>query len=137
MRDSYWAPTKNQVLLALVSEPPAQTGWQAAGALLSCALIFAVDVLSPGIVVGLLYSLVLVGVSRLGHTLWLVIICALGTLLHVVAGFLELAEDELHEILGNRGLAIIVLWVIGGWIAYNVTALRARKPISRTSVTIC
>jgi hypothetical protein len=143
MRDAHWTKAKDQVLLPTMlaaGSGARRRGWGKALALASCGLIFLADVLTPAsVIVGLLYSLVVVGAARVGHTLWLIVMCTVGTLFHAAATIIDLAEeemDEVGEILANRGLAVLVLWSLAALISYNAGALRARKSTSWTSVTI-
>jgi hypothetical protein len=139
MRHVYWAKSQSQHLLptALTMPPstPRPADWRLGAAVLACAVIFAIDVAIPGVVVGLLYCLVLVGLARARRIGWLAVVCGLGTLLHAVAGIYDLPAAELPVIIANRSLAILVLWVVGGWIAFNLAGLGARAPIYWRAVT--
>src|SRR5271155_2956669 len=85
MHHAYWAKSQSQTLLPTALEAPAAPRrWRLGAAIASCAVIFLIDLALPGVVVGLLYSLVVVGLSRAGHGSWLAAVCALGTLLHAV-----------------------------------------------------
>jgi hypothetical protein len=70
---------------------------------------------------------VLVAVARARRIPWLVVVCGLGTVLHIIAGFFDQPVAGLHIILANRGLAVLMLWAIGGWIGFNIAALRSAK----------
>jgi len=139
MRHVYWAKSQNQHLLptalTMAPPPPRPADWRLGVAVLACAVIFVVDVAIPGVVVGLLYCLVVVGLARARRIGWLAVVCALGTLLHAVAGIYDLPAAELPVIIANRSLAILVLWGIGGWIAFNLAALGARAPAYWRAVT--
>ncbi len=140
MRDPYWATPKSQVLLPTTPEsallPDNRTGWHGMTALASCGLIFAIDVIVPGVLVGLLYSVVVVGVVRSGHVIWPALVCALGTVFHAIAGFYDLKVIDLGSSIANRGLAILALWSVGGWIAYQMATRQARQSGAWTPVTI-
>jgi hypothetical protein len=131
MHHAYWAKSQSQILLPprldAPSPAPRPAGWRLAAAIASCTVIFVVDVALPGIVVGLLYSLVLVGLARAARPGWLAAVCALGTLFHAVAGIFDLPAVALSVAVANRGLAILVLWAVGGWIAFNLAALGSRR----------
>ena len=138
MRHAYWARSQSQHLLPTVplTAPPRRTGWQLAAALLACGAVFLVDVALPGIVVGLLYSLILVVLARAGRPWWLAVVCALGTLLHAIAGIFDLPVAELPVVLANRGLAILVLWAVGCWIAVNLARSGSRPPAPWRAVAV-
>jgi hypothetical protein len=133
MHDPYWAKSQSQTLLPTMLEAsapaPRPTGWRLVGAIATCVAIFLVDLALPGIVVGLLYSLVVVALSRTGRPSWLAVVCTLGTLLHAVAGIFDLPAADLSVVIANRSLAILVLWGIGGWIAFNLAALGSRPSV--------
>jgi hypothetical protein len=139
MRHVYWAKSQSQHLLptALTLPPSASrtADWHLGVAILACAVIFVVDVAIPGVVVGLLYCLVVLGLARARRIGWLAAVCALGTLFHAVAGIYELPAAELPVVIANRSLAILVLWVVGGWIAFNLAGLGARVPAYWRAVT--
>lgn len=122
-----WSKSQEQILLpAGPSRKPRRTTMMAA--LLSCIAIFLVDLLIPGVVVGFLYNLVVVGLGRVGHVGWLIALCLLSTIFHAVAGVYDLAAAELGVVLANRGLAIVVLWGIGATVALRLDLFAARKP---------
>lgn len=122
-----WSKSQEQILLP--TEPPRKPQpTTVVAALLSCIVIFLIDLLIPGVVVGFLYNLVVVGLGRVGHLGWLVAMCLLGTILHAVAGAYDLAAAELGIVLANRGLAIVVLWGIGAVVALRVDIFASRKP---------
>jgi len=126
MHRVYWAKSQSQPLLPttlMTAVPSPRAGdWRLGAAVLTCGVIFLIDVAIPGVIVGLLYSLVIVGLARAGRAWWLAAVCALGTLLHGVAGYFDQPAAELAVIVANRGLAVLVLWGIGGWIAFNLAA---------------
>ena|SRR5579872_2966499 len=141
MRDAHWVKPINQVLLpgALIDGPePAdpRRGWRAVGVLLSCAVIFAIDVVIPGVVVGLLYGITVIAAARLGSALWPILVCALGTIFHVIAGVFDTAAIDASVSAANRGLAILVLWAVGGLLAYNMVKRGAPKRAVWTAVSI-
>ena len=137
MRHVYWAKTQSQHLLptAVTMPPPRPADWRLGAAILACGAIFAIDVAIPGVVVGLLYCLVVVGLAPARRAWWLAVVCALGTLFHAVAGVYDLPAAELPVVIANRSLAILVLWVVGGWIAFNLAALGVRVPAYWRTVT--
>ena len=136
MHHAYWAKSQSQTLLPTALEAPAAPRrWRLGAAIASCAVIFLIDLALPGVVVGLLYSLVVVGLSRAGHGSWLAAVCALGTLLHAVAGIFDLPASELSVVIANRSLAILVLWGVGGWVAFNLARFGSRSPASLRAVT--
>ena len=137
MHHAYWAKSQNQTLLPTsLAASVAPRSWRLGAAVASCAVIFLVDLALPGVIVGLLYSLVVVGLSRAGQAWWLAAVCALGTLLHAVAGIFDLPVTDLSVVIANRSLAILVLWGVGGWIAVNLAALRSRTPPAVRAVTV-
>jgi hypothetical protein len=132
MREIYQAPPRTEVLLPthLVSTAtvaPARGGWREAIALLSCVAIFVVDVVVPGVLVGLLYGVAVLGVARVGNAVWPLAVCVLGTVFHAVAGVFDLAAVDLETSLANRLLATLALWAIGGYIAWNIGRLRLKS----------
>jgi hypothetical protein len=131
MHDAYWAKTKTDVLLptrlGLPAAPPARGGWRAAVATLSCVAIFLADVVIPGVLVGLLYGVAVLGVARVGHAVWPLAICALGTVFHAIAGVFDLVAVDPGTTFANRLLAILALWAIGGYIAWNISRRRFRS----------
>jgi hypothetical protein len=136
MHHAYWAKSQNQTLLPTsLAAPAAPRPWRLGAAIASCAVIFLVDLALPGVIVGLLYSLVVVGLSRAGQAWWLAAVCALGTLLHGVAGIFDLPVTDLSVVIANRSLAILVLWAVGGWLAFNLAAIGSRASTSLRAVT--
>jgi hypothetical protein len=136
--DVYWAKSENQILLP--TQPPIplrRADWPClAGAVVACSVIFVIDLVTPGIVFGLLYNLAVVGVGRAGHAWWPVLICGLGTLFHAVAGLYDLPIESLSLVLANRALAIAVLWAFGGWLAVNLARLASRPAGTWRAVTL-
>jgi hypothetical protein len=133
--------TTNQVLLPVtpVGAPePAdpRRRWGAVGVLLSCAVIFAVDIVIPGVVVGLLYGIAVIGAARLGSALWPLVVCGLGTIFHVIAGVFDTAAVDVSISAANRALAILVLWAVGGLLAYNMAKRGAPKRSAWTAISI-
>ena len=141
MRDAHWVRPTNQVLLPEVlvaaSEPAdPRRRWRAIGLLMACAVIFALDVVIPGVVVGLLYGVAVIGAARLGSALWPLAVCTLGTVFHVIAGVFDTASIDPGISAANRGLAILGLWVVGGLLAYNMAKRGAPKRAAWSAVSI-
>jgi hypothetical protein len=142
MHQPYWAKSQSQHLLPTAIEqlpaaaPARRAPWRLAAALGACGAIFAIDLALPGIVVGLLYCLVLVAVARARQIPWLVVVCGLGTVLHIVAGFFDQPAAGFPIVLANRGLAVLMLWAIGGWIGFNIAAVRSGKRADWRSVPV-
>ena len=141
MRDPHWMKVTNQVLLPAapieVAEPAdPRRRWRAIGVLLSCAVIFAADVVIPGVVVGLLYGVAVLGVARLGHAMWPLAVCVLGTVLHAVAGLFDAMAVDPAVVAANRALAIVALWAVGGVVAYNIAKRDRAKRAAWTAVSI-
>jgi hypothetical protein len=113
--------------LGALAPAPAHGGWRAAVALLSCVAIFLADVVIPGVLVGLLYGVAVLGVARVGHVMWPLVVCALGTVFHAVAGVFDLVAVDFGTSLANRVLAILALWAIGGYIAWNISRRRFKS----------
>src|SRR5271170_3257796 len=102
MHHAYWAKSQSQTLLpTMLAAPPRASRWRLGAAVAGCLAIFLVDLALPGVVVGLLYSLVVLGLSSAGRGQWLALVCALGTLLHTVAGVFDLPAAELSVVVAN------------------------------------
>jgi len=141
MHDAHWMKNSNQVLLPATSvgalaSGAARRNWRAIAALLSCAAIFVIDMVVPGVVVGLLYGVVVLAVARLGGAAWPLAVCALGTVLHAVAGLFDVAAVDPGIAAANRVLAILALWAVGGAVAYHIATRASSTRAGWTAISI-
>ena len=52
-----------------------------------------------------------------------------------MAGIFDLPVTDLSVVIANRSLAILVLWAVGGWLAFNLAAIGSRGSASLRAVT--